>query len=255
MALHGLFHASSHIKSELLGVVQDFCPICREMRSFTSKNYYSERQMRLFLVISISEGREGGLGVTECGECKSRWRTLDGIATRGRKGSAEARQRLEERRALEERAKARSTTPEEREWLLQEPFLRMASMAKIQEAIGKPDTASSIGCFSIFILSLAWAAAIAAFREGKVEKAEPWQIASMMVLCIPGLATAYAWLTRRSRYVRRELESRLARSLEPLSPTKVEVIAAVEQIRRQEPKFAKRIDGGRIHDRMGSAFH
>lgn len=253
MAFHGLFHASSELRKEPAGAVQDFCPICRGLRTFTLTNFFMERSMRVMMLVKIAGSRDGGIGVAECRECRSAWRTVDGIASRGRKGSEDVRRQLEERLALEEKVKSRSTTPEERSWLLLEPLHRMASMATVHQATGKPDPVASWGCFATVLGMFGWAAAIGitAVQSGKkIEKAEDWMTIPLVFLHLCGAAVAYAWVTRKRRYVRRELETRVARSVEAIGPSKHEMIAAVEEFQRLEPEAGKPFDGGRIHDKM-----
>jgi hypothetical protein len=66
--------------------------------------------------------------------------------------------------------------------------------------------------------------------------------------CAAGVV--YAWLTRRRRYARRELESRVVRSVGPLEPSKHELKAAVQGFREVDPALGKLFDGARVHDRL-----
>src|SRR5438309_403485 len=139
--LHGLVGSGSRLKSESLGPFRDFCPICREMKGFTATSYFTQRHVRIFLLIQIETGREGGVGVAQCTGCGSRW-VLGPGARRPVRSRAET-DRCAARVGLEERARAGTLTPEERSALLLEPFPFMAAMLSTERAIGEADRLSA----------------------------------------------------------------------------------------------------------------
>lgn len=251
MSILHLWHSEKQLKSEPLGFVEDFCPVCREARRFTATNWFTENTTRVLLLIKVAGSREGGLGVAECPECRSRWRLERGLAPRGSKGREETKLQVEARLALEEKVRTRETTDKERLFLLLEPLQKMASMAEVHEAIGKSDPVSSWGFFGTVVLLFGGAAAIPiTLKDRGTDAMETWGAVLFVVVGVCAALTIYAWFTRRSRYVRRELEPRVGRSVDPLAPSKHELIAAVEEFRRLEPEIGRRFDGARIHDRM-----
>jgi len=242
--LFHIFHSETKVESQSLGAVDDFCPVCREVRRFENTNYYSMKRNRLLLLIPLSSEKvSSDYAVCACPDCGSRWESEGARGLGNRRGH---------RLQLEEKVKARTTSPEERSDLLLEPFLKMASMSRVHQFLGNRDPASRWGCYGTlgFLLVVPTLAVfLAPVNAGDSFIAA---IATITGLSFAGgtIATLVAFATWRRRYVRRELESRIARSLKPLGPSKHELTAAVEEFRRIDPKLGRHFDGPRLHDRI-----
>jgi hypothetical protein len=244
-------HSGSKIKTELLGHMDDFCPICRDVTEFSVMNYFTQKTIRVAGVVNLEDGREGGQQVCDCSGCGGRWRLADGFLSSGPESSEEARGRYQARVELEKRATTPNTTSEERSTLMMEPFRFMAATKGLHELYGKGDAASTWGCFGTATFAFAWFLLLGPLLGGKHQQSGGnWLLLVLPLLLIGAIGTLVAFFTQRRRYIRREIESRIARSLKPLGPSKQELASTLDRFRDLDPDLAGSLDAARIHDRM-----
>lgn len=246
--LHALVHSGSTRKAEKLGTFRDFCPICRGLQNFQATSYYSESHTRLFLLIRIPGDRSGATVVVSCQECGSGWRD-EKACLRTLRPRQDAEVRCADRIALEERLRAGTITPEERSWLLLEPFRYLSSMLSVERALGGNDRLTTWGCLGTALVGLGGAVMVALLGRKHEETLTALGAVWLVLGAVAGGGMVYAWATRWRRFVRRELYPRLTRSLKPLLPTKHDLVATVKEFRGSDPE-GKRFDGAALHDHM-----
>src|SRR6185295_2160812 len=123
-------HDEEKKKTELVGHLDDFCPICRQIATFTVFVRFTQN-VRVTMLVSVENSREDEVRFMECGGCHGRWRLSDGFLSSGPASSEEPRRLFEQRNEIEGRAKNLKTTPAERTTLILEPLRFMGSMAEL----------------------------------------------------------------------------------------------------------------------------
>ena len=213
------------------GRVADFCPVCREIRSFelvrvgfAGHIYY----------VSFGEGELAGYVIT-CDDCHLALGTKPtryDSTHKGRPGDLEAliqltfptlRSAMARRLALEEQLKrTRTAIPEEdrREFLI-EPFSLLNHQVESRFANSSEfDKQSGLGCLGTLLLGGGVLIVSTQFR-GPMQ--DNFLIAAGILF---GLGTIYTFVQLHlapRRFVRNRVLPALARALEPLEPTRVEV--------------------------------
>ncbi len=237
-------------KCEVVGHLDDFCPICRGVTEFLVRNYFTQHTTTV-AGLKLEEGREGAFRTCQCAGCGGRWRLADGFLGSGPADDEEPRRRLERRKELEERSIAGKTTPEERSLLLLEPFQFMAAMDEVDHFVGRRDGAIAGGCLGTVAFALLWFLVLGPLVGGKHQQSGgDWLLLVLPLLLFGVIATLWLVFTERRRYIRRELEVLIARSLKPLGPSKQELEETVDQYRALNSNLGAFLDGARIHDRI-----
>jgi len=244
-----------HIRRTPLGWVAGFCPFCRAPRACRLLKVAKKRHSTLLGQRPLPE-RE-----LQCSACGLRWPTRAERYPRG--GVPDAADDFDalkaatdpgfdatfgSRLALEAKLARGSLTAQEREHLLSEPFLYAEHMVAQQEGWPRPSPFMKrlwrIGLWSGagFLVAMA----VHEFTDSDVA------LDVMAVLCLVAvpcllLARVGSLFTARSWFRKRCVEPALVRALQPLQPSRAELVDAFDRLRREKALLPRVIDPLRLH--------
>jgi hypothetical protein len=224
-------------KLDKLGTAADFCPICRQVQPFEISQI---RMVKHFYYITYGKGNiVGQLAV--CQDCglqlfidaghypnlaEGHHHDLKALIEKTNPGLKEE---LAQRVSLEKRIwKKESLTPEERRFLIGEPFNVMAPMLTLRYRDSLPlDKATGRSCLltvSIPLLVLFIASLFSPSILGDYLKLVAYGLVGILVLY-----TIYTIFTTQSRYLDSKIYPMFARALSPLDPSLDELQTVVKK--------------------------
>lgn len=226
------------------GYVADFCPICRVPSAFELKRVGSAGHV---YYVSVGEGQLVGYERT-CQTCRTPLKAEPSTYASVAKAPAalpdlqaqtfpNLATALSERLALEERVRntPASLTPDERQALIRSPFLILSSKVerrfKRTEFDGKA-WLSVLGAIALMILGPILAVVVA---PDSVDATIPVFIALGIALVV------WQVIAGGRRFMQREIVPVLARALSPLSPTRTEVDATLQELRQAKHQIARKL--------------
>jgi hypothetical protein len=230
-----------------LGMVANFCPICREVRAFqlirvglASHIYY----------VSFGEGKLAGHEI-HCQECGvrlkadlARYATTEkdsrvGLEVLVRDTFPKLREVYAERLELEKRIQQSlsSLSADERQFFLMEPFVLLNPLVERRFANStEMDKQSGLGCLGTVVVGGGVFCASLAYRGPIQDKI------LLLGAILLGIGTVYTFvqlhLGPRRFFVARVL-SPLVKALKPLRPTREDVAACIERCKTQHLKIGK----------------
>lgn len=224
-----------------IGVIEDFCPICRSLRP---AEVFDVKRITQVYFINV-DTRSTGRFTTTCTTChtgtvrkSNPFDELDPDMYQVDGGMPRARGALERAR-LEEMVDSGDVSPIVREALLREPFIALAPAweHRLKNTVLNVRTLLVIIILFLVICgamftSIAYGMSIAPARV------LPWTVGAFVVAVV--LFPMIMIATTRF-YVRRRLHPVLARSLQPLQPTLVELQAVVDELRAKKLMIGKAV--------------
>jgi hypothetical protein len=230
-----------------VGLVADFCPICREVRAF--------QLIRVGLAghiyyVSFGEGKLAG-HITRCGECGV---VLGVDPTRYTKTEADSRVSLEvllrdtfpnlretyaKRLELETQLKrTRSSLPaDEYKHFLMEPFVLLNSQVEARFANStQMDKRSGVGCLATAVIGAVMFFGSLKFNGPKQDKI----LVTALIFVVIG--TVYTFIQMHlgpGRFYRAKLLPPLVKALKPLAPTREDVAECVARCKTLGLKIGK----------------
>jgi len=229
------------------GVVADFCPICREIRSFQLKRVGMASHV---YYLSFGEGKLEGFEI-RCETCGVRLGVEPTRYVATSKGSpvnleALARDtfpRLREVYAnrLELEAKLRRSrsalSAEERQDFLIEPFALLNPLVEARQANStEMDKPSSLGCLGTLLV------AGGVFSGSMALKGRAQDRMLLAALILFAVGTVYTFVQMHlgpKRFVRAKILPSLVQSLRPLEPTREELTACIERCKTLGMRIGK----------------
>jgi hypothetical protein len=231
------------------GLVADFCPICRDVRSFELRRVGLAQHV---YYISFGEGKLAG-HIIQCTECGVRLTTnamryasvekprlTTDTETLLHKTFPNLRDVYAQRLAIEAqcRRSPATLTQEQRASLLIEPFQLLNPQVEARTRDTRFDRQSSFGCLGTMIFGLVLLAIAVALRE-------PFQEKVLLTAGILfGLGTIYTLVQLGlgpGRFVRTQIVPALARSLDPIEPTQDELQNCLQKCRTAGMKIGKKL--------------
>lgn len=227
-----------------VGFVADFCPMCRDPRTFRLDEV---RRVSHFYYISLGGGDLLGYericaGCTialqgEPGHYASTSKKAAGVDVLMQSTYPNLRDVYAERLRIEEtvRYSPGELPMDVREALIRQPFVLLSSVVEAKLRQTSFDVVSGsvvVGSLAAFFGALAVAPSIAPDYVPQV----------IMAVGLAGVAAIiWAFATGGKRYVRRAILPRVAKTLRPLKPSDVEISAVLSDMRRARRKLALKL--------------
>lgn len=253
-----LFIWGKKVQTERLGYVGDFCPICREVRTFRLEEV---RLVRHLYYVPIGRIEAAGHQI-ECAACGVALRAEpEDFPTLSQDASAEARAlatrasprisaHIAKRQDLEDRARLRRLSAEERAALILEPFQLLEPKLAARLMRTNLDARSGGALLATFALPILFFYAAGRSQE-PFSTALEW--AAILSIAAGLGATAALAATDGRRFFQRSLEPLLARCLGVLEPSLEELTAAIEKLRAQDTAVGKKAQAQRLWDAIETA--
>lgn len=229
------------------GYVADFCPICREPRAFQLKRVGSASHV---YNISFGEGQLVGYERT-CQTCRTSMKAEPSTYASVAKTCAALPELqaqtfpnlptvLRVRLALEDQVRnaPESLTPEDRRALILNPFLVLSPKVERRFSVTRFDAKaglSILAAIALMILGPILVIAVAPEAKDASDISIPLFIALAVALVV------WQVIAGGRRYMLREIVPVLARTLAPLSPTRAEIDAALQELRQAKHKIARKL--------------
>ena len=240
--------AGTTLKRRRVGMVADFCPICRRARECDLLRVGVAAHLYW---ISFGEGRLAGYEA-RCPECRVRWpieHDMDPDRWCEQDGARD--RRIREGRQRVQRFEAGRLTAEEREAMLEEPFLVLEPMVKEQgkyRQLNRTGTVAglvTLGIGAVFLWGL---------KGGWGDRApEPLAAALGIVWLAALFVTAWVVFGPLRWYRKEVVEPALVRALRPLEPTREELEALLRGFRLRGKLVAKLVTPARLHALLEAA--
>jgi len=246
--------AGTKVSKKYLGRLANFCPICRKFQPFQAVRV--ESYVHLYY---LPIGRRKTLGFTKtCETCSimfpsdafeseeiSRDRTADLEALLSRTSSEvliDGNKRLDR----ENRLRQRKLTPEERVFMIQEPFMLLNPWIDERGRALEKDLATVLGLIATVVIPL-----VILLVTESISPGDPvlWTLAAVIGVLLL-LTTFYFMATTTQRYLRRVLIPRLAQTLRPLNPSREEIEATIQHLRQSGLRIGQRIDSDALMEAL-----
>lgn len=234
-----------------IGFAADFCPICRQIRSFKVR---AVRMVKHVYYVPLGRGTLVG-HQSLCESCGVTLHTDENLPYRSTVKTAPAdleqlvfetypgiRTDLAQRLQIEERI-ARRREPLEsgiREQLLHEPFAILAPTVELRFAGTRFDRPTSFGCLATIAITIVFSGLGATFFYGSDGEEIMLDLAGAAFL-IGSIYTIVRLAMAPGAFVRSEILPRLARALGPLQPTEDEIAACLARMRLMKLKIGKKV--------------
>jgi hypothetical protein len=234
------------IKRQKLGFVADFCPVCRDLRTFKVNRVGSASH-----VYYISFGQGDLVGYERiCGVCSTPFEadpnTYSGMADKSRPASELISETFPNystvyRALLERERKVRDTpsllTPEERRGRMREPFLVIAPIA--QQKLASIQVDWRVGLAVLSCVPIFWLLGLLAKMINGPYQDDPGPNYIIVGLALwVGLVFFEIFMSSR-RYLLKNAVPPLAAALAPLKPTESEVNRILQELKQNKLKLGK----------------
>jgi len=226
------------------GYVADFCPICRVPSAFELKRVGSAGHV---YYVSVGEGQLVGYERT-CQTCRTPLKaepsTYASVAHAPAALPALQAQTfpnlttaLSERLALEERVRnaPASLTADERQALIRSPFLILSPKVEKRFKTTQFDGKAALSIVAAIVLMVLGPALVSVVAPNAADVAIPVFIALGLALVI------WQMMSGGRRFMKREIVPVLARTLGPLSPTRTEIDATLQELRTAKHQIGRKL--------------
>lgn len=240
------------ITKKRLGHVADFCPLCRELRSFSMINV---RRVPHLYFISLGSGESVGHYRT-CDSCSvmlgaqvgqyasvSRAKGQD-VVELAMATNPNVDEVYAERFQLEERLAAGRLSAEERIELLAEPFVLVNPLVEERAKSIHIDLVTGV------VMLATVGAAFAVFAAANQGAGQTQTTISIIAVALGAVIILIAMFDDRRRYVRHRIVPILARALDPLKPSAEELVDIVARLKKTKLRIARSVKPHQVYAAM-----
>jgi hypothetical protein len=240
-----IFIWGKSIKRQKLGFVADFCPVCRDLRTFKVERIGSASHV---YYISFGQGDLVGFERT-CQACSTPVEAVPSTYLDFSKNARPASELISEtfpnyytanRELIERERKVRDTpsqlTPAERKARMREPFLVIAPLAQQKLAAIRVDWRVLLAIFSF--VPIFWLLGLISgwVNPNQADPSMNWLIGALAVW---GCLVFWEMFSASRRYLLKNAAPQLAASLAPLKPTESEINRILQELKQHKLKLGR----------------
>jgi hypothetical protein len=235
------------IKRRTAGYVADYCPVCRAKRVFELQEVRSASHV---YYVSLSRGQLVG-HERRCAECGTSFKANPaGYASVSKvRAAIEELQRQthpgldaasKDQVALDERIRRQRLTPAERHNLIRAPFIFLSPQVERRFAATHIDAGVAVALLAAIALLLL------AAPVGKLFLPDSPEILFLVFLALGIGLVVWQVIASGSRFMKREIVPVLAKSLQPLQPTREEIELVLGELRKVKHKIGRKLRAAQL---------